>query len=122
MAPRRSRLYPSRMRATLRRSLEHLYRLRVRLGLSVTAAFVLVTGLALLCVTTVILGGVTEDVTQHNGLATSDLLHLRWFTNHRSDPRSSAARVVTDMGNVAMLAGIAVVAGVLLWRHGLLIS
>jgi undecaprenyl-diphosphatase len=103
----------------LRRSFEPLRRLRVRLGLSVAAALALATGLALLCFTTVVFGGVSEDVTQHNGLFTSDLPHLRWFTMHRSDVLVSVARVLSDIGSVAILGFVAVVAGVVLWRRGL---
>src|SRR6266542_2772043 len=97
----------------LGRPLEWLRRLRVRLGLSVAAALVLVSGLAVLCVTAVVFGGVTEDVTQRNGLFSSDGLHLGWFTNHRSDVLFSLAGFLGDVGSVAILGLVAVAAGVL---------
>src|SRR2546429_2149457 len=86
MADRRGLAFTiSRMRfAAVLRSFEALRRLRVRLGLSVVAVLTLAAGLVVLCVTMSVFGGVTEDVTQRNGLAISDLLHLRWFTGHRS--------------------------------------
>jgi undecaprenyl-diphosphatase len=66
----------------------------------------------------VVLGGVAEDVTRHNGLASSDAAHLRLFTEHRSDLLISAARIVTSLGGVVVLALLAVAAGILLWRRG----
>ena len=76
-------------------------------------------GFVLLGTTVIAFGGLTEDVTQHNGLFTSDASHLQWFTKHRSDSLVSIARVVSDIGNVAVLGIVAVVAGVVLWRRGL---
>jgi membrane-associated phospholipid phosphatase len=105
--------------SALRRSLLCLSRIRARLGLSVSEVMVLCAGFALLGATIVVFGGVTEDVTQHNGLSGSDVLHLRWFTTHRSGSLISVAHLVTDIGNIAVLGIVAVVAGAVLWRRGL---
>ena len=101
------------------RSAALLDSVRVRLRLSVAAVVALATGLASLCVAVVGVGGVTEDVTQHNGLARSDLLHLRWFTHQRSDALISISRLLSDIGSVVALGAVAVLAGFLLWRRGL---
>jgi undecaprenyl-diphosphatase len=70
-------------------------------------------------VAVVVLGGVSEDVTQHNGLARSDPSHLRFFAEHRPGLLVQAARIASDFGNVAILALVAIGAGLLLWRRGL---
>ena len=70
----------------------------------------------------VVLGGVSEDVTQHNGLATRDFANLRVFTDHRPAIVVSAARIVSQLGGPAVLALIAITAGLLLWRRGLPIA
>jgi membrane-associated phospholipid phosphatase len=67
----------------------------------------------------IVLAGVSEDVTQHNGLATSDPSHLRLVTDHRPDVLVHVSRIVTNLGNVAIVAVIAIAAGLLLWRRGL---
>ncbi|MDP9333116.1 MAG: hypothetical protein M3Q30_07385 [Actinomycetota bacterium] len=54
--------------AGLRRSLVAIARFRARLGLSVAATLAFAAGLAVLGATIVVFGGVTEDVTRHNGL------------------------------------------------------
>jgi membrane-associated phospholipid phosphatase len=104
--------------AVLHRPVQAIRHLRTRLGLTLSGAVALGAGLAVLCLSTVAFGGVTEDVTRHNGLSTSDVLHLGWFTRHRSDLAIWVAHVLSDIGNVAALALIAVVAAVVLWRHG----
>jgi membrane-associated phospholipid phosphatase len=102
----------------LRRPVQVLRHLRTRLGLTVSGAVALGVELAVLCLSTVAFGGVTEDVTRHNGLSTSDVLHLGWFTRHRSDVAIWVAHVLSDIGNVAALVLVAVVAAVVLWRRG----
>ena len=72
--------------------------------------------------TAIVLGGVSEDVTQHNGLATRDVANLQVFTDHRPGIVVSAARIVSQLGGVAVLALIAITAGLLLWRRGLPIA
>jgi membrane-associated phospholipid phosphatase len=90
-----------------------------RLGLTWRGWCVLGAGVIALGVAVTVLGGVSEDVTQHNGLARSDPSHLRLFTEHRSDWLVQAARIASDFGNVAILALVAIGAGLLLWRRGL---
>ena len=62
--------------------------------------------------------GVGEDVTQHNGTATSDPQHLRFFVDHRPSWLIAAAQDVTKIGAVPVLAIVAVVAAVALWWRG----
>jgi len=90
-----------------------------RLGLSWQGWCVLAAGILALGAALAVLAGVSEDVTQHNGLASSDPSHLRFFTDHRPDLLVHASRIVTDFGNAAIVAIIAIAAGLLLWRHGL---
>jgi undecaprenyl-diphosphatase len=59
-----------------------------------------------------------EDVTQHNGLSTSDAEHLRVFVNHRSASLVRAAKLVTEAGAAPLLALMAVAVAVLLWWRG----
>ena len=59
-----------------------------------------------------------EDVTQHNGLSTSDAQHLRVFVDHRSASLVQAAKLVTDAGAAPLLAVMAVAVAVLLWWRG----
>lgn len=86
-------------------------------GLLALAAAIVAMG-----TTVTVLGGVSEDVTQHNGLATRDVANLRVFTDHRPGSLVSAARIASQLGGVALLALIAIAAGVLLWRRGLPIA
>lgn len=67
---------------------------------------------------TIALAVTVEDVTNHNGLATTDGRHLGWFTTHRTGALVNGAKVLTDFGGVAVLAIVAVAAGALLWRNG----
>lgn len=60
----------------------------------------------------------TEDVTQHNGLSTSDAAHLRWFVDHRSTALVHAAKLLTEAGAAPLLAMMAIAAAALLWWRG----
>jgi undecaprenyl-diphosphatase len=93
-------------------------RTRAWLGLTWRGLCALGAGMVALAAAVMVLGGVAEDVTQHNGLATSDAAHLRFFTDHRPDLVVNAARIVTDLGGVFVLALIAVAAGLFLWYRG----
>ena len=93
-------------------------RTRSWLGLTWRGLCALGAAIVALVAAVSVLGGVAEDVTQHNGLATSDAAHLRFFTDHRSDLVINAARTVTDLGGVFVLALIAVAAGLFLWYRG----
>jgi undecaprenyl-diphosphatase len=90
-----------------------------RLNLTLAGIAALVVGLATLGTTAVIFGGVTEDVTRHNGLSTTDVLHLHWFIAHRTDALVSASRVVSEIGSPAVLGISVVAAAVWLWMRGL---
>lgn len=90
-----------------------------RLGLSWRGWCALGAGVLALGVAMAVLAGVSEDVIQHNGLATSDHSHLRFFTDHRPDVLVHASRIVTDLGNAAIVAVVAIAVGLLLWRRGL---
>lgn len=93
-------------------------RMRARLGLTGRGVCALGAGIVALVAAVAVLGAVTEDVTGHNGLASSDAAHLRFFTDHRPDLVIRPARIVTDLGGVFVLALIAVAAGLLLWHRG----
>ncbi len=101
-----------------RRLINCLSGTRARLRLSFSEVVAVCAALTILGASIIAFGGVTEDVTQHNGLSSSDLLHLRWFTTHRSGTVVSAARLLSDVGNITVLGLVAVIAAVLLWRHG----
>jgi membrane-associated phospholipid phosphatase len=90
-----------------------------RLGLTWQGWCVLAAGILALGAAVAVLAGVSEDVTQHNGLASSDPAHLRFFTDHRPDLLVHASRIVTELGNAAVVAIIAIAAGLVLWRRGL---
>src|SRR5207247_7280302 len=93
-------------------------RARDWLGLTWRGVCALAAAILALVAAVTVLGGVSEDVTQHNGLASSDAAHLRFFTDHRPDLVINAARIVTDLGGVFVLVLIAVAAGLLLWYRG----
>ena len=102
-----------------RRCATEVRRVSRRLGLTWRGWCALGAGVLALGAAMTVLAGVSEDVTQHNGLATSDPSHLRFFTDHRPDVLVHASRIVTDLGNAAIVAVIAIAAGLLLWRRGL---
>jgi len=96
-----------------------LERLRLRLHLGWTAVVALLFGFAALAASLVALGGVTEDVTQHNGLSRSDASHLGLFIRHRSDVLVHAAKLLTDVGAVPVLLLLAMAGTLMLWYRGL---
>jgi len=59
-----------------------------------------------------------EDVTQHNGLATTDPSHLRLFTDHRTSALVDGAKAITELGAAPLLALLAVAATAALWWRG----
>jgi undecaprenyl-diphosphatase len=93
-------------------------RARAWLGLTWGGVCALAGAILALVAAVALLGGVAEDVTQHNGLASSDAAHLRFFTDHRPDLVINAARIVTNLGGVFVLALIAIAVGLLLWYRG----
>ncbi|HMG25970.1 MAG TPA: phosphatase PAP2 family protein [Acidimicrobiia bacterium] len=90
-----------------------------RLGLTWKGWCALGASVLALVAAMTVLGGVSEDVTQHNGLASSDPSHLRFFTDHRPGFLVQSAHIATDLGNAAVLALLVIGAGLLLWRRGL---
>ena len=108
----------SRLVGLARWSATSVNRMRAWLGLTWRGVCALAAGIVSLVAAVTLLGGVTEDVTQHNGLATSDAAHLRFFTDHRPDLVINAARIITNLGGVVVLALIAIAAGLFLWYRG----
>ena len=97
--------------------IDAIQRVRARLSLTVGHVVALVAGIAAVGVSAAGLFGVGEDVTQRNGLYSSDASNLRVFVDHRPGLLVSAARAVTDLGAVPLLMIPAVaVAGLLWWR------
>src|SRR5207244_995823 len=90
-----------------------------RVELGVAGLIVLLGGIVVVAASVVVFGGATEDVTQRNGQALYDVSRLRVFTDHRSDVLVRVSKLLTDLGAVPVLAVLAIVAGVLLWRRGL---
>jgi undecaprenyl-diphosphatase len=89
-----------------------------RLSLTARSAWMLGVAATTVIATAVVALAVGEDVTQHNGAATSDPQHLRFFVDHRPSWLIAAARDVTNIGAVPVLAVLAVVAAAALWWRG----
>jgi membrane-associated phospholipid phosphatase len=102
-----------------RRGLDTTRSVYERLNLTIAGLAAVVAGLLVLGATAVVFGGVTEDVTRHNGLSTTDVLHLHWFTEHRTDTLVSASRMVSEIGSPVVLGLAAAAAAVWLWMRGL---
>jgi membrane-associated phospholipid phosphatase len=98
--------------------MQTLRRLWNRLELSVAQTVAYVAGFVALLVSLVAFGGVTEDVTRHDGMTTTDPLHLRWFIDHRSARVDTVARVLSAFGNPQVLGLVAIVSAVALWLLG----
>ena len=94
-------------------------RARGRLGLSSRSLLVAAFGVLALMGSLAVFGGATEDVTQHNGLATHDATRLRLFTVHRSDLVVRASKLFSTLGDPPVLAVLALLAAFLFWRRGL---
>src|SRR5947209_7079202 len=102
----------------VRRVFALITRFRMWARLSASALISVAAGLIALAGTVVVFGGVTEDVTRHNGLSSTDPAHLRWFIDHRPHALVSTARIVTEIGSPVALAIVAVAAAVVLWMCG----
>jgi undecaprenyl-diphosphatase len=111
-----------RERRAVRRSAE-LLQARLRwlgehLRLSVRGLVALAAALASMGVAAVVLAAVSEDVVTTDGIERRDPRYLQAIVDHRSPLVVGVSRLVTDLGGVAVLAGIALVVGVALWfRH-----
>ena len=64
---------------------------------------------------TIIFFGVSEDVVQHNGLATRDASRLAWITHHRTGTLVSGSKMLDTVGSVGVVLAIAIAVGLLLW-------
>jgi undecaprenyl-diphosphatase len=102
----------------LRRVFVLLARLRDWAGLSVSGLVAVAAGIVALAGTVVVFGGVTEDVTRHNGVSSTDPMRLRWFIDHRPHALVTAARVMSELGGPLALVLVAAVAAALLWWRG----
>lgn len=91
---------------------------RTRLQLSASGWRLLIVAVVAACGSIAAIGVVGEDVTQHNGLATDDPAHLRFFIDHRSDAMVSVARAITAVGTVPVLFMLSLMAAALLWWRG----
>lgn len=102
----------------LSRIFEAWARFRARASLPTAGLIAVALGMVALAATLVVLGGVTEDVTRHNGLSSTDPTRLRWFIDHRPHGLVTAARAVSQVGSPLALALIVTVAAVVLWLRG----
>jgi membrane-associated phospholipid phosphatase len=102
-----------------RRYVNPILRARQRLGLGSRALLVAAFGVLALMGSLAVFGGATEDVTQHDGLATHDAARLRLFTVHRSDLVVRASKLFSTIGDPPVLAVLALLAAFLFWRRGL---
>src|SRR5437016_5076486 len=99
----------------IRRLFAVVVRFREQAGLSVSGMFAIAAGIVALGATIGVLGGVTEDVTRHNGLSSTDPARLHWFIHHRPQALISAARIASELASPAALALLAIIAAGLLW-------
>jgi membrane-associated phospholipid phosphatase len=102
----------------LRRVFVALARFREWAGLTVSGLLAVAAGIVALAGTVLVFGGVTEDVTRHNGVSSVDPARLRWFIDHRPHALVSAARVMSEVGDPVALALVVIVAAVFLWWRG----
>lgn len=93
-------------------------RLRTRIGFSLAAQIAALAGVLAIVVSFAAFAGVTEDVTQHNGLATRDGSNLHYFLVDRHSAIVQLARRFTEAGAVPVLMLVAIATAWLLWRRG----
>lgn len=90
--------------------------LLARFHLASTAARIAtLLGVMATAATTVVFFGVSEDVVQHDGLATRDATRLAWITRHRTGTLVDGSRVLDTVGSVGVVLAVAVAVGLLLW-------
>jgi membrane-associated phospholipid phosphatase len=106
------------MTSLAQRSARALARARDRLQLSGSGMWLLALATAAVAGAAIVLAGVTEDVTQQNGSASTDPSHLRLFIDHRPTWLIEAARTITSAGAVPVLGLLALVAAGALWWRG----
>jgi undecaprenyl-diphosphatase len=88
------------------------------LEFSIAQTLAFAAGVVALGGAVVVLAGVTEDVTRHNGISTTDPLRLHWFIEHRSAAVDTAARGLSAAGSPSVLALLAVISALGLWLLG----
>src|SRR5689334_9900035 len=103
----------------VKRTVQAVLRASGRLGLSGRSLPVAAFGVVALMGSLAVFGAATEDVTQHNGLATHDMVRLRLFTAHRSDLVVRLSKLFSALGDPPVLAVLALLAALLFWRRGL---
>ena len=65
-----------------------------------------------------VFAGVAEDVIGHNGVASTDPVHLAWIVHHRSSALVGGARILDTAGSVGIVVALALlVSGLLWWRR-----
>src|SRR2546425_13260232 len=105
-------------RPVIRQIVEAWTRFRERAGLPTSGLIAVAVGVITLVATLFIFGGVTEDVTRHNGLASPDPARLRWFIDHRPHALVTAARYTSQIGSPVALALLVTIAALVLWLAG----
>jgi undecaprenyl-diphosphatase len=93
-------------------------RFRAWAGLPTSWLIAVAAAIVALVSTLVILSGVTEDVTRHNGLSSTDPKRLQWFIDHRPHALVTAARYLTEAASPIALALVVSIAAVVLWLSG----
>lgn len=106
------------MTSLAKRSARALTRARDRLRLSASGMWLLALATAAVAGAAIVLAGATEDVTQHNGAASTDASHLRLFIDHRPTWLIDTARTITSVGAVPVLGLFALAAAGALWWRG----
>ncbi len=82
---------------------------------STAARIATLLGVMVAATATIVFFGVSEDVVQHNGLATRDASRLAWITHHRSGTLVSGSKMLDTVGSIGVVLAIAVAVGLLLW-------
>jgi len=80
----------------LRRVFGSWNRFREHVRMPVSGLIAVAAGVVALVGTLVILSAVSEDVTRHNGLSSTDPARLRWFIDHRRHALVTTARYLSQ--------------------------
>ncbi|MGE0878193.1 MAG: phosphatase PAP2 family protein [Acidimicrobiia bacterium] len=99
-------------------------RMQDHLALSRRGVGALIGAMGAMALSLTALGGVTEDVTRHDGLEATDARHLMWFVDHRTSLVLRLSRAATLVASPPAVVVVAVATAVLLWwkRRRLLIA
>lgn len=82
-------------------------------------AAAVLAGIVAFGLSTAVFLGASEDVIRGNGAERLDPRRLSWFVDHRTGALVAVAKFVNTWASVAVVALLAVVVGVWLWRRGL---